>query len=115
MNLLLKIFTGFSLLTLALGCGTTPEKASPPSSKSPSQITFGIVDSHMHMVFNGKPEETSKIPQTKEELYSEMKEAGIVAGIAHTDSPSNTALQSDGNYHPDETPGISYCAGVDAR
>ncbi len=89
------------------GCTNRANLSANKLAKS-SSISFGILDAHLHTTFNGKPEEYSGIPQTREELFSQMKEAGVVGGIAHA--------ESDGvDYWPLESEGIFHCIGVDAN
>lgn len=65
-----------------------------------------IIDAHLHTRFGGEPYPLSGIPQTRERLLAEMKEAGVVGGIAHTDS-TGAGWSEDLAAH-----GIVHCRGV---
>ncbi|MBX3041431.1 MAG: amidohydrolase family protein [Bdellovibrionaceae bacterium] len=45
-----------------------------------------VIDVHTHTRFSGKPEITSKIPDTFEQYLKEMKEAGVVGAVSHVGS-----------------------------
>ncbi|MEQ1874994.1 MAG: amidohydrolase family protein [Bdellovibrionia bacterium] len=60
----------------------------------------------MHTDFTGKPEETSKIMVTKEQLEKEFKEAGIVGAVAHT------TVDGEGYDPALKRLGIIHCGGV---
>lgn len=65
-----------------------------------------VIDVHTHADFTGKPESTSKIPQTEEELKKEMKEANVVAAISHT------SRFGEGTYRSLKPMNVFQCFGV---
>lgn len=66
---------------------------------------FPIIDAHVHTHFSGKPERTSGILDTKESFLREMREAGVVGMVAHTDG--------DGSDYVDlKAERVLHCAGL---
>ncbi len=67
---------------------------------------LAIIDAHLHTRFSGQPYPLSGIPDTREELLREMREAGVVGGVSHTDSAGL-------GWWPDlAAEGIIHCRGV---
>lgn len=67
-----------------------------------------IIDAHTHTIFDGKSDRPGAIPQTEEEYFKEMKEAGVVGTIAHS-------LQGGKHYHDLKSKNVVHCYGVDTR
>lgn len=55
-----------------------------PGSEPPA--SFPVIDAHIHTDWGDPPDKYSDIPKTLDELLSEMREAGVVGAVAHTDS-----------------------------
>ncbi len=68
---------------------------------------LAIIDAHTHTDFDGRPERTSGIPNTREEMLREMRQAGVVGAIAHTQ-------ENGGGYTDLRADHIMHCAGVAA-
>ncbi len=69
---------------------------------------LAIIDAHTHTHFTGKPEQTSKIPDTREQYFKDMKEAGITGAVSHT--------RQDGSDYVDlRKYNVVSCAGTGAR
>ncbi|MGH7545336.1 MAG: amidohydrolase family protein [Gemmatimonadota bacterium] len=64
-----------------------------------------ILDAHIHTDFTGEPEPASGIPVTREELLRQMREAGVVGAVAHTDTSGGGDVDLSGH-------GIIHCGGV---
>lgn len=66
---------------------TTTDSASAGGDlRDASGAAIPIIDAHLHTRFSGDPYPLSGIPDTREELRREMREAGVVGGVSHTDS-----------------------------
>jgi hypothetical protein len=71
------------LLALS-GCAAAPQTpGSGAEAASSSQDVLPVIDVHTHTYFDGRLEETSKIPVTREQYLKERREAGVVASISH--------------------------------
>ena len=92
-----------SLAFIAIACDT----ARPAARATRAAEPLRIIDAHTHTEFIGTPERSSHIPRTREEYFREMREAGIVGAIAHTDS-------GGGNYVDLRAEHVIHCAGVNA-
>ena len=91
-----------ALLVLAAAC--RPGPSGRPEGGEP----LAIIDAHIHTDFDGKPERSSGILFNREELRAQMRKAGVVAAIAHTDE--------DGSGYEDlSKEGVFHCAGVGAK
>lgn len=91
--------------TLFVGHATA-DTHSVPSSQTDE---FTIIDAHIHTHFSGKPERTSGIPDSREQLLKEMKANRVVGAIAHLDSKAE-------NFDPkllDQ--GVAFCLGLPAN
>lgn len=110
-------FVSALLMTgMLLACANRDTKATdtttttpPPSSVVlPTAIDDGlqVIDAHLHPAFSGEPDQLSGIPDTREELIKEMREAGVVGGVALQGS-SGKGYDSDLN-----SLGIIRCAGI---
>lgn len=64
-----------------------------------------IIDAHVHTRFTGTAEPASGIPDTRARLLEEMRAAGVVAAVAHTDS-------TGGGYADLAAHGVIHCAGI---
>ncbi len=106
MKLLLPL-VALCLISACAGKPVVPSAASPATTVGDSEIG-PIIDAHMHTDFDGKPEQTSGIKVDEATLLKQMKEAGIVGGIVHT--------QRDGSGYVDLSKHqIWDCAGVDKK
>jgi len=87
-----------ALFFCVLLCGCAPPAAAPA-------LEGPIIDAHVHTDFTGRPEPTSGIVVSREELLSEMREAGVVGAVAHIgrDGKGDVDLRRDG---------ILHCAGI---
>jgi hypothetical protein len=65
-----------------------------------------IIDAHTHTRFDGKPEQTSKIPVTEEEYLKEWREAGVVGAVSHM-SQTGEGYVEDLRAH-----NVVFCAGL---
>jgi hypothetical protein len=78
-------------------------------ASTPQTEEFPIIDAHIHTHFSGKPERTSGIPDSREQLLKEMKANRVVGAIAHLDSTAE-------NFDPkllDQ--GVTFCLGLPAN
>jgi len=73
-----------------------------------------IIDVHTHTWFSGKLEPTSRIPLTEAEYFQEMKDAGIVAAIAHT-TPASILSGVEGGYRDLRKKNVIHCLGLRAK
>ncbi len=89
-----------SLALLASSCQSAPKSAAGQSGE------LRVIDVHTHTRFTGKPEDYTKIMQSKEEYLRERREAGVVASISHT--------SEDGNGYNADMVGenVIHCAGL---
>lgn len=67
-----------------------------------------IIDAHIHTAFTGEKERTSGLPITLEEYTAEMREAGVVAAVAHTKKNGDGYVDLRAQH-------IIHCAGVEAK
>ncbi|HEX4924782.1 MAG TPA: amidohydrolase family protein, partial [Bdellovibrionales bacterium] len=67
-----------------------------------------VIDAHLHTDFNGQPEETSKIMQTREQLEREFAEAGVVGAISHAPAEGGPLGDTTGL-------NVVHCYGVQAK
>ena len=81
---------------------------SKSQAEASAEPPLRIIDAHTHTDFDGKPEATSKIPNTKEEYLRELKEAGVVGAVSHSppDKWDIEDLRSEG---------VVECAGLKAH
>lgn len=93
------------LLATAPSCVPPTPQAAPPARPDPP---LAIIDAHTHTHFTGQPERTSGIPNTEDEYLKEMREAGIVGAVAHTDANGE-------GYHDLREHNVVHCAGVEAK
>lgn len=63
-------------------CASAPVPELRPSSESIQDAPDRLIDVHMHVDFDGKPDSVSGIVSSREALVAEMKEANVVAGVA---------------------------------
>jgi uncharacterized protein len=103
-------FINLSVAAICLGltaCSTSPSQ-SKATAQGAGESPLQIIDAHTHTSFDGKPEATSKIPNTKEEYLREMKEAGVVGAVSHSppDKWNGEDLRAEGVVH---------CAGISAH
>lgn len=96
---LLLHFLSCCALIFQIGCASAPQK--------PSSGGLKIIDAHVHTHFGGGKERTSGIELSRDSLLREMREAGVVGGIAHTDGKG-------GEYTDLRSQNIKHCAGVEA-
>lgn len=75
---------------------------------APDTTALAIIDAHTHTDFTGKPERSSGIPVTEAEYFREMKEAGVVGAVAHTQ-------QDGGGYADLRAHNVISCAGTDTK
>lgn len=101
----MKLKGCFRTWAIAAVSGLSPVYATPPS---PSPIA-PIIDAHLHTHFTGKPERTSGIPDTAEQLRKEMRAHGVVGAIAHLDAKAKDLHEST---RPE---GILSCLGLEAK
>ena len=92
------------LLLCALGACTPSEPASAPAQEEAP----AIIDAHIHTDFTNKPEPTSGIQVSREELLREMRAAGVVGAVAHTGSGGEGYVDLRAEH-------VATCAGVDAK
>jgi hypothetical protein len=90
-----------SWLLLGIGCQRGPVLG-PQAGEVP------IIDAHIHTDFDGKPERTSGVPFSLPELLRQMRAAGVVGAVAHTD-------EDGGGFQDLSSHGIIHCAGIGAR
>ena len=104
-----KQFVLLLLLVLFVGCSTPPLKTQSVSrihTEDQADASFGVIDAHLHARFLGTPERNSKIPMTREELFQEFKDAGVVGAVSHT-------AEGGENYQPNlQKDSIVQCYGV---
>src|SRR6185312_3138019 len=102
-----KSLSAVALCLLFAGCSTNPSASKAPAEMS-AEAPLHIIDAHTHTDFDGKPEQTSKIPNTKEEYLRELKEAGAVAAVSLSppDKWDDEDLRSEG---------VTECAGLKAH
>jgi uncharacterized protein len=67
-----------------------------------------IIDAHTHTLFTGQPERTSGILVTQDEYLKEMREAGVVGAVSHTDESGN-------GYVDLRAHNVVHCGGIDAK
>jgi predicted TIM-barrel fold metal-dependent hydrolase len=96
-----------TLLTLAALAGCSPREAEAPRAPERRGLPFPVIDAHIHTEFTGQPEPNTGILQTREELFRELREAGVTGAVAHTGS-------SGEDYVDLRAEGVVHCAGVDA-
>jgi len=97
---------------LLAGCA-----ASTPASRADHEALLGvtpeaplrIIDAHTHTRFDGKPEQTSKIPVTEEQYLKEWEQAGVVGSVSHT------TVTGEGYVDGLRAHNVVFCAGVDAQ
>ena len=117
-----RFLISLSLIALSSACAhsTSKPEAAADSAKSAADIAFDkkfsgepgdgifpIIDSHTHNHFTGKPEMTSKLPDTQEEYLKEMKDLGVVGAIVHLDREGK-------DYRDLSQYNVLHCAGVTA-
>lgn len=104
-----RLLLAAAVASLAGGCAVqSPAPASEASAVAPDTANLEIIDAHTHTDFTGKPERTSGIPVTEVEYLREMKDAGVVGAVAHT--------QQDGSGYADlRSHNVISCGGVGAR
>jgi hypothetical protein len=114
----LRVFTLAALLALAAtGCSTTKtiplsrHAAGAPAAVAPAEDDLAIIDAHTHTDFTGKPEETTGIPETREEYFRELKEAHAVGAIAHVIADEVDHHQTPGDVDL-RALGVMHCAGA---
>lgn len=88
---------------IAAGCSSAPKP-----HRGVQRAFLPVIDAHTHTDFDGKPEATSKISFTLEEYLREMKEAGVVGAVAHTQ-------EYDQGYANLQQYGVIHCAGIRER
>lgn len=93
-----------SFVALLISCASTTQKAS--SNSSPSPRPHPVIDAHLHTDFTNKPEETSKIIHSREQLEKEFKDAGVVGAISHT------TVDGEGYDQSLKAKGVIFCGGV---
>lgn len=93
------LYVLFLTLTLA-ACSSTPKSGSV-TTDTPTRI----IDAHTHTDFDGKPERTSGIINTKEQYYQEMKENHVLGAVS-MNSRNGGGLLLDPPHH------IVNCAGI---
>lgn len=81
--------------------------ATNPFSGEPGDGTYPVIDAHTHNHFTGKPEPTSKIPDTLDQYLKEMKDLGIVGAVVHT-GEHQEGYQNLDQYN------VIHCAGTGA-
>ena len=82
------------------GSHTTADSAAGTGTTLP----FSVIDAHLHTDFSGKPETTSRIPDTQDELVAEMKKSHVVGAVS---------LGHDGDAYKDLSGlHIVQCAGI---
>jgi predicted TIM-barrel fold metal-dependent hydrolase len=106
-----KIFL-ISLLAILTSCAHSPgnqQVAAQPEKTGYADVSMAdlpIIDAHTHTHFTGEPEQTSGIPDTKEEYIREMRAAGVVGAVSHTS-------QGGAGYFPElKEQGVVFCYGV---
>lgn len=81
----------------------------PAGSGRPERAgALPIIDAHIHTDFDGRPERSSGIAVTREELLRQMRAAGVVGAIAHTNGEG-------GGYADLAAQGVIHCGGVGAQ
>lgn len=108
------IWVGILLSLMVAACSHAPKTAE-------SDEKLEIIDAHTHPRFNGKPERTSGIPQTREEYFRQWKEAGVVGAVAHEPDAKLEWLDAAGR-EGKPTPrddlrelNVVHCAGVEEK
>lgn len=86
------------LASLLAGCGVAPDA-------QPAMAPLPIIDVHIHTDFTGRPEPASGIPESLDELVREMDAAGVVGGVAHTDTLGGGFAEVPGR-------NVIHCGGV---
>lgn len=66
--------------------GVCAASCAPAGDRPADAVRPGILDAHLHTTFTGEPYPLSGIPYSEEELRLQMARAGVVGGVAHTDT-----------------------------
>jgi predicted TIM-barrel fold metal-dependent hydrolase len=90
-------------ILLAMLLGAAHVRAAQPVDDAP--FDFGVIDAHMHTEFTGSTEPFTGIMMSREELFKEFKEAGVVGAVAHTH-------QGKGDDMDLRAEGVTHCVGV---
>ncbi len=67
------------------GCASQPQSPTPAAGKSAATAVnqpFAVIDAHLHTNFSGKPEPTSRIADTQDDLAAEMKKNHVVGAVS---------------------------------
>ena len=92
----------------ALVAGCLIERHVPDAASDQDSTKLEIIDAHTHTAFTGQPERTSGIIVSEDEYFADMREAGVVGAVAHTQ-------RSGAGYVDLRARNVITCAGVEAR
>ncbi len=70
----------------AFACGCANQQRSQAAAGRPAsgeaEQPLAVIDAHLHTDFSGKPEATSRIPDTQDDLAAEMKKSHVVGAVS---------------------------------
>ena len=88
-----------AVLVVAAGGCDEPARAQAPQLR--------IIDAHVHTSFDGRPNAASGIVDSREQLVADLRRAGVVAAVAHTDTLGRGLVDLHGSR-------VVHCRGVPA-